>query len=314
MPGPATSYTCTLAPEQIVRLRTLLAARGWEFPSPPPPYSHWKAVKEKCNIVAYGSGKTTVQGKGTAEAVQFIIEPEILGEARFGNEAAYLEEERPEMFEPHAGIDESGKGDYFGPLVVACCYTDRASAAALLEAGVTDSKKIKDDRKIAGLAARVREITGGRTSLVCVGPQAYNRMYRQFGNLNRLLAWGHARALENLLEKVPECPRAVSDQFAQPGLVERALQERGRRIRLEQYPRAEADIAVAAASILARAEFVRRLEELEAGAGQELPKGAGPQVDAAARKLVSRLGAAALETVAKLHFKTTERVSDGLGC
>lgn len=300
-----TSYVCTLTAAQAETLRARLEDRGWHLGELP--YAYWKADFSGTTVVAYQSGKLTVQGKGTAELVQFLIEPEILGEARFGYEHVLAENEHPEMFTPHAGIDESGKGDYFGPLVVAACYVDADTARQMLLMKVADSKTIKSDRRIAELAAKIRTVAGGRYSLVAIGPEAYNRLYGQFRNLNRLLAWGHARALENLLEREPSCPRAISDQFGRKETVLRALKERGRNIVLEQRPKAEADIAVAAASILARAEFVRRLEVLSKQVGVTLPKGGGPAVSQTAADLARR-DPARLGTVAKLHFRITAAV------
>jgi ribonuclease HIII len=296
---------CSLSAEQIDTLRELLVPRGWDLGEAP--YAHWRAYRDKTTVVAYRSGKLSVQGKGTAEFVQFILEPEVLMEARFGYEQVLAEAETPEMFLPHAGIDESGKGDYFGPLVVAAAFVDAPVARKLLAAGVTDSKSIKSDRRIADLAATIREETRGAFSIVAIGPEAYNRLYCQFGNVNRLLAWGHARSLENLLDKVADCPRAISDQFGHQSTVVRALMAKGRQIELQQRPRAEADIAVAAASVLARADFVRRLEALGEKLGQPLPKGAGNAVDVAAAALARRGGQALLSTVAKLHFRTTAK-------
>ena len=213
------------------------------------------------------------------------------------------------MFLPHAGIDESGKGDFFGPLVVACCYTEGAMARRLLKAGVADSKTIKTERKIFELADLIRKEAAGRFNLIVLMPETYNRLYASIGNLNRLLAWGHAKTLENVLEKVPNCPRAISDQFAQSATtVQRALQSRGRQIQLEQHPKAEADIAVAAASILARAEFVQRMKALGEQAGMPLPKGASAEVLKTAKLLVQQLGAEALPNFAKMHFKTANEV------
>jgi ribonuclease HIII len=301
-----TSHVCTLSAAQAAQLRDLMEPKGWQFDQAP--YARWRARLGKTTVVAYESGKLTVQGKGTPDFVQFILEPEILGEARFGYEHLLAEQESPEMFTPHAGIDESGKGDYFGPLVIAAAYVDGPLAKKLLEAGVADSKTIKSARRMATLDEAIRKLLGGRFSVVAIGPQAYNRLYGNFDNLNRLLAWGHARALENLLEKVPDCPRAISDQFGRKETVRRALQQRGRSIRLEQRTKAESDVAVAAASILARAEFVRRLETLGKAVDATLPKGAGPRVLEAARELVKTRGAEILNGIAKLHFKTTARV------
>lgn len=305
-----TSYVCTVTAVQAASVRGHLEDRGWRFAVAP--YAFWKADRAGTTVVAYQSGKLTVQGKGTAELVQFLLEPEVLHEARFGYEPVLAEQEHPEMLEPHAGIDESGKGDYFGPLVIAACYVDADIARQLLLIKVADSKTIKSERRMADLAGKIRTVTAGRFSVVAIGPDAYNRLYEKFSNLNRLLAWGHAKALENLLELEPSCPRAISDQFGRKETVLRALQERGRSIRLEQHPKAEADIAVAAASILARAEFVRRLDALAQQVGVALPKGAGPAVTQAALALIRR-DPALLGTVAKLHFRTTAAVRAAAG-
>lgn len=299
----ATSYVCSLDSGQITALKALMEPRGWEFDTLP--YAHWRARLDKTNVIAYCSGKLTVQGKGTADFVQFLLEPEILKEVRFGYEHVLAERENPAMFEPHAGIDESGKGDYFGPLVIAAVYVDEDSARQLTLMGVTDSKAIKNDKRIAELSEKIRVAVMGRFSIVPIGPEAYNRLYEGFGNVNRLLAWGHAKALENVLERVPDCPRAISDQFGRKETVLRALQERGRRIVLQQRPKAEADIAVAGASILARAEFVRRLQLLGEELGLVLPKGAGDKVVAAGRALVAEGRSDVLPRVAKMHFRTT---------
>jgi ribonuclease HIII len=306
MPGARKNYVVELTPGQSGKLLALLQDRGWDVDDLP--HAQYRARREGTTVVSYRSGKLVVQGKGTQDFVQFLLEPEVTGEARMGYESVELLRQRPEMFEPHAGIDESGKGDYFGPLVVAAVYVDRATAGRLLEAGVADSKKIGSDRKIASLAGTVRSTVGDGHSIVAIGPAAYNRLYDKIGNVNRLLAWGHARALENLLEKVPDCPRAVSDQFGRKETVQRALMAAGRRVALEQYPRAETDVAVAAASILARHEFVQRLERLGAAAGLKLPKGAGPQVVEVGRQAASAGGASRLQGLVKMHFKTTAKV------
>jgi ribonuclease HIII len=202
------------------------------------------------------------------------------------------------------GTDESGKGDYFGPLVVAGFYLEDAQDAVLRELGVRDSKTLSDKRCLA-IAGTLRDAYPH--SVVTVGPEKYNELYAKMRNLNRLLAWGHARVIENLLERVP-CGRALTDKFGDERFVREALLKRGRTIELIQRPRAEEDAAVAAASILARAEFLKRLELLSREWGMELPKGAGPQVDQAAVAFVRKNGADALAKVAKTHFKTTDKV------
>lgn len=205
---------------------------------------------------------------------------------------------------PRIGIDESGKGDYFGPLVIAAAFvsSDREVDLRLLQ--VRDSKRISDGR-ILEMAGDIRLICPHR--VVAIGPERYNALYAKIKNLNRLLAWGHARALENLLEQVP-CDLAIADQFGDERYIQQALMEKGKSIRLVQKPKAEADLAVAAASILARAEFLTRLGRLSEAIGTALPKGASHAVELAARMIVKKHGEAGLGTVAKLHFRTTQTI------
>jgi ribonuclease HIII len=206
------------------------------------------------------------------------------------------------------GIDESGKGDYFGPLVIAAVFVDATTQGELKLMEVRDSKKISDGR-ILEMAPDIKTICPH--SVIAIGPQKYNELYAKIKNLNRLLAWGHAKALENLLERVT-CERAISDQFGNERLILNALQDKGRKILLEQRPKAESDLAVAAASILARAEFLIRLKRLSGEVGTTLPKGASPAVELAAKMIVKKHGQARLGTVAKLHFKTTKAVLEQL--
>ncbi|CAE6693017.1 MAG: ribonuclease HIII [Nitrospira sp.] len=202
------------------------------------------------------------------------------------------------------GIDESGKGDYFGPLVIAAVFVTPASEQDLALMQVRDSKKIADGR-ILEMAPDIRLLCPH--SIVAIGPQRYNELYAKIKNLNRLLAWGHARALENLLQQV-DCELAIADQFGDERLILTALQEKGKQIRLVQRTKAESDLAVAAASILARADFLLRLQRLSQEVNTTLPKGASASVELAGRMVVKKYGRDRLGTVAKLHFKTTQQV------
>ena len=299
-----TSHTAPLTPAQAARLREVLEERGYEFEEKP--HTLYAAKKGKLNVAVYAKGpKVLIQGKETEDFITFILEPEILGEAKLG----YEDELDPEMFAPHFGIDESGKGDYFGPLVIAGAYTDAAVARALKAAGVMDSKRISSAKRIRELAAKIREVPGIATSVVAIGPERYNQMFGSFGNLNRLLAWGHAKVIENLAAQRPKCPRALSDQFARPEVLARALKQQGVDIQLDQRTKGESDIAVAAASILARERFIDWIDKTSSAGGVTLPLGASAAVIDAAKEIVSRHGMEALSKVAKIHFKTTAAVT-----
>ena len=259
---------------------------------------------DQCRINLYKSGKLLIQGKRAKEWIEFVLEPNILQRIEIG----YDEILDPKALEPHMGIDESGKGDFFGPLVIASAYTDKKSVALLKEAGVQDSKRIKSDRKIISLAKDIRRILDNQSAFITIGSISYNRMYSKVGNVNKILAWGHARAIENLLEITPDCPRALSDKFGPDNRIKKALMERGKKILLEQRTKAESDPAVAAASILARAGFVMALKKMEKEFQIHIPKGASENVRSVAEDLIEKHGTSILTQTVKCHFKTTDQV------
>lgn len=209
----------------------------------------------------------------------------------------------------YIGTDESGKGDYFGPLVIAGVLVTEKTTALLQTLGVMDSKKLTD-RNISELYQEIVQVVGeSAISVIEMAPTKYNAMYSQFKsvgkNLNHLLAWGHAAAIENLLEVFPDCTQAIADQFGNERYITSQLQEKGQRITLHQTHRAEANTGVAAASIVARYRFVKKLKALSEQCQIALPLGAGPQVKVVAREYIRQNGLSALGEVAKLHFKTT---------
>ena len=199
-------------------------------------------------------------------------------------------------------MDESGKGDYFGPLVIAACFVGPEHLAEL--DGVRDSKKLTDPVALR-LAGKIKAVCPH--AVVSIGPAKYNELYAEIKNLNSLLSWGHARAIEEVLNK-RDSKLVISDQFADPAGLKRRLFQKGRQVTLESRVRAEADIAVAAASILARAEFLTRLKRLGEEMGIDLPKGASAQVIKTGKRVFAKHGQEGLSRVAKLHFKTTSSV------
>ncbi|MBD3387819.1 MAG: ribonuclease HIII [Candidatus Altiarchaeales archaeon] len=205
------------------------------------------------------------------------------------------------------GTDESGKGDYYGPLVVAAVYVGKGDDRKLRNMGVRDGKKLRDDR-VLSLERKIKD--GFEHDVVRISPGKYNALYDKLGNLNVMLAWAHARAIENLLPRVI-CDMVVSDQFGDERFLEERLMDEGRKVRLVQRPRAESDLAVAAASILARAAYLRFLKGMRMKYGVIFPKGA-VEVYEAGKTFIELYGLARLGEVAKLHFKTTEKIKENL--
>jgi len=303
---PLTIYTCKLTDAQAGALENFLRENNFVFRSVP--YARFAGEKEKVNLVFYESGKLVVQGKGTQEFVEFILEPQILHEVKLGYETIL----NPELLAPRIGVDESGKGDFFGPLCVAGVYINEAVINAWKDVGIRDSKNISSDKRIFELAKIIRETPGCIHTVVPIGNEAYNRLYAKMGSVNLLLAWGHARVIGNLMGQshrmIPPPVRAISDQFAHSkNTVASALMKLGRSIELVQRHKAEEDLAVAAASILARNEFVTRLAALEKQFGMKFPKGASAAVDAAAKEFIAKYGVENLPKVAKMHFRTALR-------
>jgi ribonuclease HIII len=301
-----TSYTSKLTNAQSEALLEWLNEQHFEFRDVP--YARFAANRDKVNVVFYESGKLVVQGKGTQEFVEFVLEPQIIGEARLGYEATH----NPEILMPRLGIDESGKGDFFGPLCIAGVYVNATIVEKWMDSGIRDSKLISSDRKIREMAEMIRSTSGCLTSVVTIGNESYNRLYSKMRSVNTILAWGHARAIENLMGQKhlmkPAPLRAISDQFAaEKNTVAKALMGLGREIELVQRHKAESDMAVAAASILARQEYISRLTELGKQFGMVLPRGASAAVDAAAKEFLEKSGLENLGKVAKMHFRTALR-------
>lgn len=299
-----TTHTVKLTPSQGKVLEGILRKGAYDLKTVP--HARVSGAKKDVVVTLYESGKLVVQGKGTKEFVEFVLEPEVIQEARVG----YEEVLQPELMDPRIGVDESGKGDFFGPMCIAGVYVNKSVLEKWKNAGIRDSKNIGSDAQVARLAGVIRETPGCVVNVVTIGNEAYNRMYKINGSVNRILAWGHARVIENLMslryQMKPEPVRVISDQFAATeDTVRQALMSMGKQIELVQRHKAESDMAVAAASILARHEFVTRLGRLGVQWGVEMPKGASEWVIQAAKKLVEKDGETVLGKVAKVHFRTT---------
>ncbi|MGK0176582.1 MAG: ribonuclease HIII [Lentimonas sp.] len=302
-PKAKTIYTIKLDEAQLEQLGERLdndPSDIWEFYDVA--YSQFAYKGDGINVVAYQSGKVVVQGKKTEEFVRDILEAEITGEARLGYEDVH----NPEWFTLHAGCDESGKGDLFGPLVTACVIADEKMVRDWIEAGVCDSKKITD-RTIIKLDKVIRKTKGVVIATGFARMTKYNHLYRKSGgNLNKLLAWYHGRCLNEALDKRP-APWGLLDQFTKEKLVDAYVIDR-KDFKLVSRTKAESDPVVAAASIIARAIYVREMkllsDELEDVLGEKLQKGAGAKVLEQAKKIVAVKGSGELSGYAKMHFKT----------
>ena len=352
-----TCYTFELDAGQQEKFLALLAVGNYRPKQVP--YSLAAAEGDGFNCALYqkekhGKRKLCVQGSSAPDFVEFFLEPngvvpvsmggggldvERVG-AVGGAVAASASGSSEQAPLPHGGSDESGKGDYFGPLCVACCHVDAESAEKLRTlrvewfdannvkhvdvGGARDCKLITNNVVLLRMGAMIREILGpSRFSVVKIGPAAYNRLYAKIKNINRLLAWAHGTCIEELLEKQPACPRVVVDQFAPTeAVIRRSLKERGKKIVVEQRHKAESyAIAVAAASVLARETFIRALCDMAKDVDSQvqsplgvIPLGSSdPRVRQLAERMVKEQGPVWLMNHCKAHFQTTDKVLAACG-
>ena len=296
------SYSQKFDKSQESTLRSFLESQGAVFS--PVQNAVWRAKTSKYTATFYNTGKFLIQGSEVSDIAAKI--QNLFGINAQESEKLVNENTLSDLNIPvcHIGSDESGKGDFFGPLVVAAVMVDDKSTKILTESGIKDCKKV-DDKNISKLAAVIKN--NCEFSVITINPLKYNELYNKMNNLNQLLAWGHARAIENILEK-KECSYALSDKFGDEKLIKNALMKKGKNIHLEQRCKAESDIAVAAASIIAREQFLKGMFEISSRYGLKIPKGASSQVLEVAKIIAQKFSKDELKNAVKMHFKTYSQI------
>ena len=295
-PSSSNSFVTALDSKWHAKLLQDLKGHGYEISTPP--YTKFSAKKTGLSCTLYTSGKLVIQGKGCAEFIEFYLEPQILQTFTFSHPLAHQE------LISHIGIDESGKGDFFGPLCIAGVYVKKDQFQTLQTLGVRDSKDLKDST-IQKLATAIKKEC--LYHIVKINPQKYNQIYADFKNLNTLLAWGHATAIEQLVIQ-SGCQDVIIDQFADERVVEKALKRKALTVKLTQRHRAEEDLAVAAASILARNAFVEGIAQIGEEIGITLPKGCSAATQLAGKEVLKKWGEEKFNAISKMHFKTLDAI------
>jgi len=287
-------FVTTIESGKIDRLKKGLEEQGFVFSDLP--YAHFVAKKKGISCALYTSLKLVVQGSQMKEFIEFFLEPEIL--------EAFPYSQQDEDLRSRIGVDEAGKGDFFGPLSVAALFVEKSRFEELKKLKIKDCKKMTD-QSVREVGKKIRERFPH--ALIKLGPQKYNELYSKFKNLNHMLAWCHSQAISELtVHDGIEC--VVIDQFANEWVIKGALKRKNIEEKIELRHKAESDIVVAGASILARAAFLEELERLSKAFDLKLPKGASNQCIEAGKAFVRKYGREKLPLVAKIHFKTTERV------
>lgn len=290
-------FVTTLSADMMEPLRAGLQAQGFEFSHPQ--YTHFVAKKKGISVALYQSLKLTVQGKEMKEFIEFYLEPQILQSFSFTHKTSQYD------LSSRIGSDEAGKGDFFGPLCVATLFAEGKGIETLYKLGVKDSKTLSD-QKVLALAGQIKKEFDHE--IIRISPLKYNELYGKFLNLNTLLAWAHSAAIEKLGARHKDCSAVIIDKFANEHVLESALKRKQITLPIIQRVRAEEDVVVAGASILARAGFLDGIESLTSIAGMKLPKGASNAVLQAGQALAQKFGIEFLSQVAKTHFRTFEQI------
>ncbi len=260
--------------------------------------------KDKVKLQVYfgkKGNKVVLQGNKELDLYKKLREL-VFGEDLFSNGTTEIKE--PEIY---IGTDESGKGDYFGPLIIAGVFVNGETIRKLRIAGVRDSKDL-NETAIRKTAAEIKKIISEAYNIITITPEKYNELYLNFKNVNKLLGWGHAKVLENILEKFPAA-EAISDKFGNERYIKDSLQKEGKNLNLVQVTKAERFTAVAAASILARDKFNEWFEKKNKELKVQLPKGASSAVEQKAVELKNMFGREFLLNLVKLHFKTSKKIN-----
>ncbi|HMN47579.1 MAG TPA: ribonuclease HIII [Ignavibacteriaceae bacterium] len=296
-----------IARNEIEKLSVLMKNEGFSVTNPDKKmYSYEVNVnsgKDQIKLLVY-FGK-----KGIKKVLQGNEETNLFRKLKkivFGNDLFDELEKQDINFEKYIGTDESGKGDYFGPLVVAAVYVDRNSESQLAKLGVKDSKLLSDNF-IIELENKIKKTIDNNYDIVVINPEKYNKLYESFGNLNKLLGWAHAKAMENLAPKT-NCVNVISDKFGNEQIIKNELSKKKIELNLYQTPKAERYIAVAAASILARAKVIQWFEERNKELGVKLLKGASKEVNQIAISVLKQNGKENLRKLIKFHFKNSKEI------
>ncbi|MBM3202207.1 MAG: ribonuclease HIII [Chlamydiae bacterium] len=289
-------FVCDISKELFEKIETDLSSQGFVLSKPN--HTIFQAKKTGLSCTLYQSGKFTVQGKEKEDFIKFYLEPNIL------ENLSYSHPEMLTFLEPHIGVDEAGKGDVFGPLCVASVFADEQTITTLIKIGIKDSKRLSDET-VMKKSKEIMAICPHK--ILAIHPEKYNELYEKFFNLNHLLAWGHATVIDSLYQET-KCDEILIDQFTHEPLVENALKRKALNLHLSKRTKAEDDVVVAAASILARAKFLELLAKLGEPYHLALPKGASKETAKVCKDLYKTHGIEALQKTSKIHFKTVQEI------
>ncbi len=279
-----------------------------------PPNSLFLAKINNVTVTAYKSGKVMFQGDHAQQEAKKWNAPKTENSSTNRSKASVNEHDYqpPESLFTHAhiGTDEAGTGDYFGPMTVSAVYVPEEKIAMLKAMGITDSKTLTDEN-IARLAKEIVRENIPYT-LLTLDNKKYNKLQKKGWNQGKMKAMLHQHAIQKLLTKIDRIPiyGILIDQFCQPPSFLKHIGQEGLKLEKNTFFMTKAEsysTSVAAASILARAKFVKEMDRMSNQYGFPIPKGASNKVDEAAAYFIKKNGIEALSQVAKMHFANTDK-------
>lgn len=284
-----------------------------------PPYAVFQSEDAGTIVTLYESGSLVFQGVSAdidyawwRDREKFVnnrdIDKEINSkEKKKNNEKDQNKEDRLKFYNKNTiGSDEVGTGDYFGPIVVTASYVRKEDADFLNDLGVRDSKKITDETILKIAPKIIERISFATYELSC---QDFNT--KGVTNMNKVKALLHNKALYALInkEQVPY-DYIVIDQFTPPKKYFEYLDNIQNKVTNITFTIKAEDkvLSVAVSSIISRYRFLKEIEELEKKYDMKIPKGAGENVDAAAKKFVEKYGVDELKKCVKWNFNNTKKI------
>ncbi len=258
-----------------------------------------------CTITAYQSGKVLFQGANHSNEAQ-----------KWGHPLKMTKQVEKEKIVPdcvthsHMGTDEAGSGDFFGPMTAAAAYVEESKIPLLKELGVRDSKSMSDE-SVLHVADQIIAAKIPYSLLVLHNPK-YNELQKKGWTQGKMKVMLHFHAIQNVLKKIniEELDGIVVDQFAERRVFQRHLTSEKKKLPEKMYFLTKAEsysIAVAAASILSRAKFLKEMDRLSKDIGFKLPKGASKLVDEQAAKIIAAKGKTVLYDYVKIHFANLQK-------
>lgn len=290
-------------------VREVLESMGWGSEIDKNQYVEWRMVNISGAVaVMYTSGKLVIQGK--ENLVNEVLDQALGSEKLKDDDVSSIGLSEADLI---VGCDEAGKGEFFGPLVLAACYIPIEMRDEIVGLGVDDSKKLTDD-KIITIVEKLQEKV--LFELNIVNPGRLNQRWRKIKNISEIMAQEYAVIIKKVSNEIGDFKKQgaiVVDRFTKiSSRMEKSLDEvgismGGDGVKCVQIPNGERYLSVAVASVLARAKYLEVMNDYELEYERKFPRGYSGVVEFS-EKFIEDFGSEVFQSVAKTFFKTSDAV------